>query len=74
MSIVEIDGVLVDTEGLPKKEYTVSGTITTSVEMEIEAVSKEHAKQIFKRDWDDDLDDPYLTLDEDTIDVDEEGV
>ena len=27
MSIVEIDGVLVDTEGLPKKEYTVSGTI-----------------------------------------------
>tara|TARA_R110000744_G_C19181145_1_gene542748 strand:+ start:245 stop:451 length:207 start_codon:yes stop_codon:yes gene_type:complete len=54
--------------------YTVSGTITTSVEMEIEAVSKEHAKQIFKRDWDDDLDDPYLTLDEETIDVDEEGV
>ena len=55
-------------------KYTVSGTITTSVEMEIEAVSKEHAKQIFKRDWDDDLDDPYLTLDEETIDVDEEGV
>jgi len=55
---------------LPKQEYTVWGTLTTSVEMgEIKAVSKEHAIEIFKLGWEDQLLDPELELDEKTIDA-----
>lgn len=71
--LIVVNGKIVDMTDLPKKKYTVGGRATTSVEMcEIEAISKEHAKAIFKRDWDDNLGDPELDLDEDTIDVDEE--
>tara|TARA_R110001592_G_C12830315_1_gene719845 strand:- start:34 stop:501 length:468 start_codon:yes stop_codon:yes gene_type:complete len=53
---------------LPKQEYTVWGTLTTSVEMgKIKAVSKEHAIEIFKLGWEDQLLDPELELDEKTI-------
>ena len=60
---------------LPKKKYQVSGTVTFNTAMsEIEAVSEEHAKEIFKRDWEGELGEPYLELDEDNLSVEEEGV
>tara|TARA_R110001599_G_scaffold60063_1_gene166952 strand:- start:556 stop:1011 length:456 start_codon:yes stop_codon:yes gene_type:complete len=58
---------------LPKKKYQVSGTVTFNTAMsEIEAVSEEHAKEIFLRNWNVELGEPYLELDEDNLSVEEE--
>ena len=71
--VIVIDGVFVETEGLPKKEYQVSGTATFNTAMsEIEAVSEEHAKAIFIRDWRDEVGEEELEIDEDNLSVEEE--
>ena len=71
--LIVINGKIVDITDLPKKKYQVSGTVTFNTAMsEIEAVSEEHAKEIFIRDWEGELGEPYLELDEDNLSVEEE--